>query len=482
MQLDCHYPPILTVGKNRDQLIVITLKAFRYRLTLLQACLYLFSGSVFALTLEVSGSPSPSEMQCPKLSYSAAKNPRVQQEVLEPPIREEVEESINLPEEYVHQHVRPAVTSHTMPPSIGIWGDSHLAAGFLTDELVAALGLNKEDATPGFLPPTMGRGGVRLPIKKFCKSSGWRLANAYVARGKLQKFGPALTRLENIQDDTSLWVDFRYQNVQPALQQLTILFGNVREQPVVLEVKVDDSPSQQIELKEGENRLHLYGKLPFSQLRLRVISGSLGIEGFAPVYVSHPHLKLDIFGIPGATAHSWQVIDPFYLRKRLNSDDYNIVILEYGTNEGADRNFDAEKYKAALAGSLQGMKAAFPNSQCLLIGPTDRGVLVKKQRQSAKKKTGSKIGNNAEPVLREQILKYASIHARIAEIQKSLAQTNGCGFWDWQLAMGGPGSAYRWFFRNPPLMAKDLTHLTRMGYQKSARMFVSDMGIAEWLK
>lgn len=458
-----------------------TLKAFLYRFTLLQTCLCLFSGSVLALTLDVSGSPNPSEMECPKSVAPVVKSPRVQQEELDPPVREEVEKSVEFPETYSHQHLRPAMTHHTMPPSIGIWGDSHLAAGFFTDELVASLALNKEDAKPGFMPPTMGRAGVRLPIKKFCKSSGWRLANAYVARGELQKFGPALTRLENIQDDTSLWIDFRYQNNQPALEQLTVLFGAAREQAVVLEVNVDDAPPQQIMLEKGENQLLLHATHPFSQLRLRVISGSLSIEGFAPVYVSHPRMRLDIFGIPGATAHSWQVIDPVYLRARLNSPEYDMVILEYGTNEGADRNFDAEKYKAALTGSLQGMKSAFPNAQCLLIGPTDRGTLLKKQQKSAKNRLASKIGK-AEPVLREQMLKYASVHARIAEIQKSVALANSCGFWDWQLAMGGPGSAYKWFFSNPPLMAKDLTHLTRLGYQKSARMFVGDMGIAEWLK
>ena len=397
---------------------------------------------------------------------------------MEVPERDAVAEAEVLPGSYMHQHIPLTPGTHAMPPAIAIWGDSHLAAGFFTDELVASLGLKKEDVKPGFLPPTMGRAGVRLPIRKYCKSPGWQFSNAYVARGDMQKAGPALTVLENTRDDSMLWVDFRDQDKLPALQQLTVLFREISGQPVVLEVQVDDDLPRQVVLEQGENQLQLGGQLPLSQLKLRVVSGTLGLEGFAPVYVAPARLKLDIFGIPGATARSWRVIDPLYLQARRYNTAYDMVVLEYGTNEGADRNFNAESYKTALAGSLQGMKTAYPNAQCLLIGPPDRGILVRKTSRSSKKTAGKKTAS----ALRANMLAYANTHARIAEIQKSMAQANGCGFWDWQLAMGGPGSAYQWYFKASPWMAKDLTHLTRTGYQESARRFASDIGCAEWLK
>lgn len=455
-----------------------------HRLILLQACLSLCSGSALALSLTVSGSPAPADMVCPNsvapavIPAPAAKKSGPPQDVLEVPAREVVAEAEALPTPYAHQHIPLRPTSHAMPAAIGIWGDSHLAAGFFTDELVTSLGLKKEDIKPGFLPPTMGRAGVRLPIRKYCKSPGWRFNNAYVARGDMQQSGPGLTVLENTGDDSTLWLDFRNQDSQPALKQLTVLFREITEQPVLLEVKVDDDVAQQVVLAPGENQLQLSGMLPLSQLKLRVISGALGIEGFVPVYVAPARLKLDIFGIPGATARSWRVIDPLYLQTRLNNAGYDLVVLEYGTNEGADRNFNAESYKTALAGSLRGMKTAFPNAQCLLIGPPDRGILVKKAARSSKKTAGKK----SAAALRAEMLAYANTHARIAEIQKNMAQANGCGFWDWQLAMGGPGAAYQWYFKSAPWMAKDLTHLTRTGYQESARMFATDIGMAEWLK
>ena len=470
-------------------LIVNSLNILLRRFVLFQACLCLYSGSALAVSLEVSGSSNPGELVCPRFVASPAtrpSQPAVPQEELEAPPLEDIEEIIELPGKHAPQHLLMNSGRHSALPSIGFWGDSHLAAAFFSDELVSALGLSKEDAKPGFLPPTMGRGGVRLPIRKHCKSPGWRFANAYVARGDMLKVGPALTALENTRDDVALWVDFRYQDARPALEQLTVFFREIDDQPVVLEVEVDDVAVRQVVLEKGESQLQLNGTQAFSQLKLRVAKGALAIEGFAPVYVSPARLKLDIFGIPGATARSWRVADPHYLRTRLTDPEYDLVILEYGTNEGADRKFDPDSYRASLTASIRGMKEAFPNAQCMLIGPTDRGLLVKKHAHANTKKKGA--GKNAlkdrQRVLasRAELLRFAHVHARIAEIQNSLAQTYGCAFWDWQLAMGGPGGAYKWFYKTPPLMAKDLIHLTRKGYQESARQFLEDSGIGEWLK
>lgn len=458
-----------------------------HRFTLFQACFCLWSSAALAVSLEVSGSPNPGEMICPRFVGSPAKPSLARpHEELEAPSIEDIEETMEMPGNLPSQRIRLNPAHRSGIPSIGFWGDSHLAAAFFTDELVNSLGFNKADVRPGFLPPTMGRGGVRLPIRKYCKSPGWRFANAYAARGEAQKVGPALTALENTQEDVVLWIDFRSQETRPALEQLTVLFREIGDQPVMLEIEVDDGPAQEVVLEKGESRLELKGETALSQLRLRVVKGTLAIEGFAPTYVSPARLRLDIFGIPGATARSWKVADPMYLRTRLADPEYDLVILEYGTNEGADRNFDPEGYRASLAASLRGMKDAFPNAQCLLIGPTDRGVLVKKRpRGGAKKKLAAKgVRKDGRQAVasRGELLKYAHVHARIAEIQKSLAQIHGCGFWDWQLAMGGPGGAYKWLFKTPPLMAKDLIHLTRAGYQESAHLFVADTGIGEWLK
>ena len=454
---------------------------FLNRVGLLWVSLCLCSGSAVAVSMDVSGSQSPAEMLCPQFSSApgAAQSMVSTKEAVEPPSLNDVGDVIGEPERVADQNIIPNVSLHPTIRSIGFWGDSHLAAAFFSDELVRFLGLGKEEVKPGFIPPTMGRRGVRLPIRKYCRSPGWSLSDAYVGRGEALKYGPALSYLENTKPESALWVDFRYQDVRPALKRLTVLFREVVDQPVEVEIEVDDGPATHIVLEKGESKIVLNGLQPFSQLRLSVVEGSLAIEGFEPVYVSAPKLRLDIFGIPGATARSWKMVHPLYMRSRLTDAEYDLVILQYGTNEGADPNFDPASYQASLSASLMAMNAAFPSAQCLLIGPPDRGVLVKKQPHA---EPNGRHAGKRQTLRRADLLKYAAIHARIAEIQRGLAQIYGCGFWDWQLAMGGPGGAYKWFFKSPPLMAKDLIHLTRQGYQESARMFVENMRIQEWLR
>ena len=44
--------------------------------------------------------------------------------------------------------------------------------------------------------------------------------------------------------------------------------------------------------------------------------------------------------------------------------------------------------------------------------------------------------------------------------------------------MGGPGGAYTWIKNNPPLMAKDLIHLTVQGYQETAKVLSKDIDLS----
>eukprot|EP01034_Spumella_vulgaris_P044348 gene44348-55153_t len=57
---------------------------------------------------------------------------------------------------------------------VGIWGDSHLAAGFFTSELVRLSQLPADQVSSRFVPANMNRPGVRLPLRKSCVSPHWQ--------------------------------------------------------------------------------------------------------------------------------------------------------------------------------------------------------------------------------------------------------------------------------------------------------------------
>jgi lysophospholipase L1-like esterase len=179
-----------------------------------------------------------------------------------------------------------------------------------------------------------------------------------------------------------------------------------------------------------------------------------------------PALYLDTLGIPGATVRGWKALDAERLRLQGGASAYDLVVLEYGTNEGNDRNLDLQKYAADLRASLHKLRQLYPDSLCVLIGPTDRGTLVPSSEASAPQR---------------DLLEYALIHRRIGEVQAAIGREHGCAYWSWQDAMGGPGAAYSWMGQTPALMAKDLTHLTVAGYRLSARKFVADTRLARYL-
>ena len=358
-------------------------------------------------------------------------------------------------------------------PSIGIWGDSHMAAAFLTDELINIFGIKKESVRSRFISPTMGRAGVRLPIKQYCQSKSWSYDYAYRNNNETT-YLKSLVKLKANQPNSYIWVDFSVPESGDKLKKLKIKFSSSLK--TKLAISLDDGEEKILDITPSVNFQELVltsTSEKFSLLKMKLLEGQISIDGFIPTYSEAPLLYLDLMAIPGATINGWHNFDEKHSFEQ-DLVDYDLAILSFGTNEGNDSNFDAQKYSKNLESALIKFKASNPNSACLLIGPTDRGVLVKrsgKQKNAKSKKKMAKV----------DLLKYSLIHQRISTIQNTLSAQYGCTFWSWQDAMGGVGGAYRWLKGNPKLMANDLTHLTINGYQRSASILNADVGIKKAL-
>lgn len=360
------------------------------------------------------------------------------------------------------------------PLTMALWGDSHTASNFFSDEMTRSLGLSGDQVQPTFIPATMGRLGVRLPVRKFCLSDGWKHDYAYVTREDHITVAKGLGDISSHVQGSYLWVDFRAFGSTPDLEGLDVLF----EPPapgakVQVGVSVDGGAEHVVALDpSAQGVLRITPDHPLSIVKLRLVAGKVVLQGFVPHYNTKPKLYFDTFAIPGATAHAWKVLDPDYLRNRGDGTRYDLVIMEYGTNEGNDRHFDAGKYESDLRVSLQNLRDAYPGAMCVLVGPPDRGVLIPRSRRHKHRRAAR---------AHLDLLKYAKIHERIGEIQRAVGRDYSCAYWSWQDAMGGPGAAYNWMRRSPVLMGHDLTHLTMPGYQLSAKIFTQDIGLAALL-
>ena len=111
------------------------------------------------------------------------------------------------------------------------------------------------------------------------------------------------------------------------------------------------------------------------------------------------------------------------------------------------RRISMETYQQEMQEVLQRLRRARPEMSCLVMSPLDHG-----------ERKGVRI--ESLPVV-----------AQMVEAQRRAAQAEGCAFFDTFSAMGGEGSAGRWYRQSPRLISGDLGHLTASGHIVVGEMF-----------
>ena len=369
------------------------------------------------------------------------------------------------------------------PFRIGIWGDSHLAANFFTEELLKQLKAPANSVTSTLIPANMNRAGVRLPLLRSCVSPHWKYEPNYVGGDSAAAPGPGLVNMTADQPGASLAWDLHKTAHSPGYERVRILYQQ-QARPMLVGVSVDGGAEQEVALAGGAGpaALELVADEPLSQVKLRLLDARLRFHGLELLPARPAPFGMDVFGYPGATVAGWKAADQDYLASWFAQDQYQLVILEFGTNEGNVKPFDLAAYRSSLVASVANMKAVFPSAACVLIAPGDRGVLVPRsaniRKATTRKARAAQAKRRTRGAVRIDLLQYARIHADIGRVQAEVAQEAGCSAWSMQDAMGGPGTAYEWARQSPPLMAKDLIHFTVAGYGRLAQQFFRDMGWA----
>lgn len=439
------------------------------------------------------------DLQCPLKRKPSQPPAPASGDVLEPPDAEELDELgiltsrlSKLPtadsetQQSATMNTRPG-TTRSQPLRVGIWGDSHLAAGSFSYELKRIFLAQGLKARTQFIPFTMGRAGVNLPLRRHCMD-GWKSELAYVARNTGIPTGVGLNVLQG-DAEAYLWFDLRNESGEADISSVELFFHQTSAAGSV-SISIDDGPENKVSLSgaKGFGSLTIIGSRPLSLLKIRVTDLPVQLNGMFVNYRQPPAATLDSFGIPGATVRAWQQLDTDYFSAYFKDRSYDLVMLEYGTNEGNAAPFDAAGYAKTLEQSLKNLRQVFPQSECLLIAPGDRGVLVprlRKVRKAGKATHGHAQKGKAGHGTRSRItyeytavdlLRFSAIHEKIFTIQKELGARYACKTWSMQTAMGGQGSAYAWQLANPALMSKDLTHFTIKGYQRLAQELASSLG------
>jgi len=212
-------------------------------------------------------------------------------------------------------------------------------------------------------------------------------------------------------------------------------------------IAVADTPHQ-IELHAmGDGVVRVFG-MALDRVRAGVVVDALGINGaqiYTPLHWKEEHFT-----------------------EQLQHRAPDLVVLAYGTNESLDPKLDLEDYERALVELLHRVARAVPAASCLLLGPPDlarpTSILAGPPADGvATPMAVSRAGWSSWPRLRDVI-----------EVQRRVAMSAGCAFYDQQEAMGGPGTMIRWASEPDPKGQRDRVHFTQAGYGSLATSFATD--------
>jgi len=178
------------------------------------------------------------------------------------------------------------------------------------------------------------------------------------------------------------------------------------------------------------------------------------------------------FGVVGTQIKNYAETDDAAVREELATYAPDLIVLEFGTNDGFVGHFEPGDYELTLRSQIARLRRLSNHTPILLLGApdadTDRTALA-----------GNGPSEAGTPQPGPGFWYPPPALADVREIQRRVARSMGVAFWDWSSRMGGPGTADRWANADPPLMRKDRVHYTATGGRKLAGLLDDDFEAAK---
>ncbi|GHG94544.1 GDSL-type esterase/lipase family protein [Comamonas sp. JC664] len=162
-----------------------------------------------------------------------------------------------------------------------------------------------------------------------------------------------------------------------------------------------------------------------------------------------PGVVYDTVGLLGGMAEVYLRAQPAAFRAQLRQRKPSLVVMMVGGNEAFFYSRDRitlETVREQIRELMSRVRANVPSAACLLLAPIDAGVRTMSGEVVARRGT-----------------------QEIGAIYREEARAAGCAFWDAYAAMGGEGSAARWFEEG--LMLDDLVHPRARGSDLLGHLF-----------
>src|SRR5690606_9159689 len=143
------------------------------------------------------------------------------------------------------------------------------------------------------------------------------------------------------------------------------------------------------------------------------------------------------------------------LRTQLQHRQIDRMVILLGANDTLRHSQDltakrpTPPYRDEYTAVLKTFRGARPEASCLVMSVTDHADQVS-----------------------PGVVKTRSVVPRMVEVQREVAQEQGCAFFNTFQAMGGEGSIYRWSRKRPAWANGDYAHLVTLGQEAVAQYLV----------
>jgi lysophospholipase L1-like esterase len=211
-----------------------------------------------------------------------------------------------------------------------------------------------------------------------------------------------------------------------------------REEPVIFDTESEQLGDQWklIEVEDGPHKL-----------KVEAIGGGKARLFGVVLERDGPGVVWDGMALVGAFTKRMLAFDQDHLSSQLQHRESELAVFMFGGNDMIRERMTMEQFEGEYGEVVQNVKDARPGINCLIMSPLDHGL-----------RQGSRIVSR--PIV-----------PKMVEAQRNVAKKHGCAFYDTYSAMGGDGSAGRWFRQTPRLVGGDLSHMTHKGQIVIGEMF-----------
>ena len=352
-------------------------------------------------------------------------------------------------------------------------GDSHTAGDFVSSGVRVRLQARFGEAGRGVMPP-----GV--PFKYYAprqvdvtQSDGWRLEPSFpLTPGQPSVFGLSGWRLVSQKSGASMTM-----SADPEA-----LF----DRATLCALAAPGAGTLVVSAASTRTRIDLGQAKPGPRCSSVAFDGpqktlEIAAEGPPTVLLSfatwrwRPGVSWSNLGVIGTELTDFAARDDAILRAELKAYDPQLIVLAFGTNEGARKSLDAAAYQQLMREQLRRLKRLDPGAAILVLGPPDSNTT----RSDIPEDGVHDLNFACAPLTPAERADYAGrVAARdpalarwypppnlepVREAQRRAAAAEGVGFWDWNTRMGGPCTAHRLSRPAVGEMRGDHVHFTNDG-------------------